>query len=74
MLTKVNVVHVQQGQNVSVLVSVQGDTDFIEEQFYVESRSVIVHFVIYPDLLALVKHLEYDMRLRYVPVLPQKQV
>lgn len=50
MLTKIDMVHVQQGQNISVLIPIEGHPNLVKKQLYVESRSVLIDPVIDDDL------------------------
>ncbi len=50
MLTHVNMIHVDQGYNIAVLVIIQGDPDFVEKQLYIELWRLAVEFVIHDDL------------------------
>ena len=50
MLADVEVVHVDQGNNISVLVVVQENAYFIERELNVESRRFLVKLMVHFDL------------------------
>ena len=50
MLPNVEMVHIDEGNCVSVLVVVEQDTNFVEQQLYIEFWNILVRFVMHLDL------------------------
>lgn len=50
MLTNVDMVHVQKGNGIAVLVIIHGNTNLVKQKLYVELRRVVVYFVIHDNL------------------------
>lgn len=50
MLSKINMIHVDERYRISVLIIVKAHTNFFEEKLYVKARNLIIHFMVHNDL------------------------
>lgn len=52
-LSNIEVIHVHQGDGVSVLIVIQEHADLVERELYVKARCLLVEFVVHDDLASL---------------------
>jgi hypothetical protein len=50
MLSQVNVIHINQGNGIPVLIVIECNSDLIKKQLDIESRRLFVQFIVHYDL------------------------